>query len=178
MAFENGYKAESYVKECMEKYKNDKLIFSKAMQIIDFFSHQESWPHNYFKLENVMEIVLGQRLEDILQFAAQYLLAEKRDGMKKIEWPDYTPLNFKSDIAAFFYTVSDGIEKAKYGRENPLRYYGIARSISAGSNTKVLKFMRIDGASLDIAVTRADIESIINTLGKMTQDSRELDEER
>ena len=37
MAFENGDQMKDYLGECLEKYKNDKNIFNKALDMINFY---------------------------------------------------------------------------------------------------------------------------------------------
>lgn len=176
MSFENGYEANSYIKKCIERYNGDSLIFYKALQIVTTFTQQTPWPHNYEKLNNISATVLGNSMESIIRFTGQYLyvLNAHNTSMRQIEWPDDLPNNFKEDLVAFFYAVEPIIEQAKYGRTNPLRFYGVARSQTPSSETKILKFMRMDNASLEIEMSKNDIKSLIRTLEIMISDSCEL----
>ncbi len=45
MAFENGDQMKDYLGECLEKYKNDKNIFNKALEMINFYMKRIDWPN-------------------------------------------------------------------------------------------------------------------------------------
>ena len=44
MAFENGYNMFNYCEELFAKYKEDKLIFYKALQILSVFERRNDYP--------------------------------------------------------------------------------------------------------------------------------------
>lgn len=174
MSFENGYEANSYIENCIDRYKKDNLIFYKTLQIIATFTQQSSWPHNYDTLNEVTKNILGNSLSSIIRFTGQYLYALSVPAMNQVKWPENLPNNFKEDLSAFFYTVEPIIEQAQYGRTNPLGFYGVARSQTPSSKTKILKFMRMDKASLEIEMSKSDIKRLIETLEIMISDSCEL----
>ncbi|HML33921.1 MULTISPECIES: hypothetical protein [Sporomusa] len=174
MSFENGYEATAYIEKCIERYKQDGLVFYKALQIISTFSKHPSWPHNFSELDNAVKNILGNRLEGILRFTGQYLYASSVPQMRQVEWPDDLPVGLKEDLVAFYYSISPLIEQARVARANPLRFYGVAMSQIPASETTILKFMRMDGASLELEMTKHDVRSLINTLERIIQDSSEL----
>lgn len=176
MSFHNGYQANAYIENCILRYKKDPLIFYKCIQVISTFSMQSSWPHNYDQLKNVSKLILGDDIEVVLRFAGEYLysLRTKNVGVRQVEWPEDLPTNFIEDLQAFYYSVDSIIERARFSRVNPMRYYGVARSQTPSSDTKMLKFMRMDGNSIEIEMSKSDVERMIRTLEIMIQDSCEL----
>ena len=45
MAFENGYNMFNYCEELFAKYKEDKLIFYKALQILSVFERRNDYQY-------------------------------------------------------------------------------------------------------------------------------------
>lgn len=176
MSFENGYKATAYIDKCINRYKQDALIFYKFMQVLSTFSNQSSWPHNYDQLKNVSKTILGHDIEWILRFAGQALYAARSAhvGMRQVEWPEDLSDSFKEDLFALYYSVEPIIEKARFSRINPLRYYGVARTHIPSSETKLIKFMRMDGGALEIEMSKSDVKNLMRTLEIMVQDDCEL----
>ena len=175
MSFENGYEATAYIDNCIRRYKQDSLVFYKFMQILSTFSSQSSWPHNFDRLKQVSETILGDDIESILRFTGQALAASaEHSGMRQIQWPKDLPDNFKEDLFSFYYSIESIIEQAYFARTNPLRYFGVARSQSFASETKILTFLRMDGKSFELEMSKGDVKSLLRTLEIMVQDSCEL----
>jgi hypothetical protein len=174
MSFENGYNATAYIENCIRRYEQDGLIFYKAQQIIITFTQQPSWPHNFSELNGVITNFLGEKVDWILRFTGQYLYATNVPTMRQVIWPEDLPNGFKEDLVAFYHSMNPIIEQARIGRANPLRFYGVARSQIPASETKIVKFMRMDGASLEIEMSKNDVKYLIGTLERMIQDSCEL----
>jgi len=59
MAFENGYNMFNYCEELFAKYKEDKLIFYKALQILSVFERRNDYPYCTDELSEVCEKMLG-----------------------------------------------------------------------------------------------------------------------
>ncbi|MDL2280299.1 hypothetical protein LJC10_00400 [Selenomonadales bacterium OttesenSCG-928-I06] len=169
MAYENGYKAESYLQECINAYKNDPMIFTKALQTIKFFSHLPTWPHNYNELVFSLKEIFRQNVEGILTFNQQFFDRFLLRYIDKLEWSTDTPNAFIQDLIRFYLSAHPLLEMADAARVTPLRFYALARSNTADSKTKMLKIIRMDGESLEFEVDSTDAKDIIRSLGLMFQ---------
>ena len=176
MSFENGYKAVDYIDECIRKYNNDSLIFTKALGIINTFSNQPEWPHNYDVMAKAILPILGNEIDGIIHFSQQWLFSLKSD-MRQIEWPDYAKESFMDDLKSFTYAVTDLLERADRSRINPLGFYSIARSTSVEGEKKekIFRIIRMDGKTFDLALSRDNIRYLQNVFDRILQDSCELE---
>ena len=175
MAFENGYCAEDYIEECIKKYNVDSLIFTKALGVINMFSNQPEWPHNYEVMKKSLLPILGNDIEWIVRFSQQWL--SQNENTRQIEWPAYTSDNFLDDLRAFSYAVSDLLERVSASRINPLGFYSIVRSTHSlrSDKQKLFRIIRMDGEKFDINLSRSDIKYIISVFDRVLQDNCELE---
>ena len=75
MAFENGYNMFNYCEELFAKYKEDKLIFYKALQILSVFERRNDYPYCTDELSEVCEKMLGYDLNCVTDFLWKYTLS-------------------------------------------------------------------------------------------------------
>jgi hypothetical protein len=162
MAYEDGYKAESYIGTCIENYRKDPLIFSKTSQLLTLFMNRSDWPHCFEELDRATSQILGQPIGSLIFFFTQKYLYDPR-----IEWPDNTPVGYKQDLEAFHIAVNQIIYMAWASRTDPMNYYAIAQARSYNNNYTVIRFIRMDGASLEMIVDDNSIREIIQTLNKL-----------
>lgn len=168
------YRVAEVLKDCIEQYKKDSLIFYKVLQIVATLKSSPAWPHNYEELKSISNHILKHDIESLMVIATESFPGRKRADRKAI-WTEEIPEGFKDDLYAFFIVTIPIIEQAIISRISPLRFYSLVRSGVPRNNTKILKFIRMDGASLDIEVVREDAQEIIRTLGIMISDSCEID---
>lgn len=175
MSFENGYKAKDYIDNCIKKYNNDSMLFTKAIGIINMFSNQPEWPHNYEDMKKAVLPILGNDIEWILHFSQQWLSIN--ENMHKIEWPEYTKESFMDDLKSFTYTISDLMDRASMARVNPLGLYSMVRSTTVvGSKPqKIFRIIRMDGSTFDLVLSRRNIEYLEGVFGRVLQDGCELE---
>lgn len=178
MSFENGYKATAYIDKCMTRYKADPTVFLKVLQMLNVYSSQPEWPHNYIEFKQSAKEIIGDDLEWVIRFTGQYLYAVSQQKaptpMRQVEWPDDLPNCFIGNLVSFFRTIYPVLDRADQARISPLKFYGVARSQTSASDIKIIKFIRMDGASLDIEMSKRDVEKLIRNLEIMIQDSCEL----
>lgn len=170
MAFENGYIIKDHFEQCIEKYKSDSLIFYKALQIINTFKNHNTWPHNINELENILANIIGVKAGSIIYFgqSAFYYFPRLNES---VIWPEDVPASFKDDFIAFYFSIKPLLEPVIYGRVTPLKYYGIAWSRNEQLYSRdVVKFMRMDGVSLELEMDKSDVESLIKSLNQMRQE--------
>lgn len=158
MAYENGNEAVNYIGDCIERYRRDPLIFAKAAQLLPVFMARPDWPHSYEEMDRSMAAILGTSLTSLIfGFTERYLHDEN------IEWPEDLPEGFKEDLEAFHVAVSPIVDQYWMGRTEPMRIFGLARSTTYGDK-QVIRFIRMDGATLDLQVDNSDIDRIIRML--------------
>lgn len=157
MAYENGYEAVNYIGSCIERYKEDHLIFTKAAQIIPVFISRPDWPHCFDELDNAIGNILGESLSNLIfGFTERYL------NDKRIIWPDDLPEGFKEELSAFHLATNSLVDQFLFGRTKPMKLFSIARSQSFDG--QIIRFIRMDGATLDIEIDDTEIEKIIDAL--------------
>lgn len=173
MSFENGYNAKDYISGCMDKYRADSFIFQKALQTIMFFAALPQWPHNYDKMKEAVSLILSCDFGWFLRFMGQYLAYKGSETVRQIDW-SYTTPQFVSEAEAFFLTVNDFLFRATESRICPLKIYEVLCSKSSPSNVSKItfRFVRTDGASLDMEMDVNDIEKLIALLGKSTSEAK------
>lgn len=181
MAFENGYKAINYIKNLIDKYNEDSMVFMKALQVYNTYKLQSTWPHNYKSLNESLSLLFGVDHEMVLKFTSQYLFLENQRrallNSNEIEWPENASEIFINELTIYYNLIHQGIEQAAIARIKPLKFAGLTRSQLPMSRTKMLKLIRMDGESFEFEVDRSDVQTIMRSLGIMISDSCEINDE-
>lgn len=162
MSFENGYNAKDYIAGCMDRFSEDKTIFVKALQIIAFFSNLPQWPHNYSNMKRAVSLIIGSDFGEFIRFMGQYLAYKGSSTVPQIDW-SYTTKQFVNEAESFFVTVDDFLFRCVQARVDAFRIYEVLCSKKATDNgTKnIFKFIRADGASLEMEMSADDIKKLI-----------------
>ena len=184
MAFENGYNMFNYCEELFAKYKEDKLIFYKALQILSVFERRNDYPYCTDELSEVCEKMLGYDLNCVTDFLWKYTLSNQ------IEWnarkvlsckedkevnliEEFTEeegnkivTNFKNEMEAFFITLTPLFENLFMGESSAPRIDRIAQKQTYGED-KTIRFIRKDGETFDITATPNDIKKIMDVFSHM-----------
>lgn len=160
MAFENGYLAVDYIGNTIENYKKDCTIFSQVYSLIPVFLNRSDWPHCYDEFDRAAGMILGESLTSLIfGFTSRYIESDQ------IEWPNDLPDNFLRDLSTFHIATKDLVYQFWAGRTTPLKLYSIAKSSDYPFDEKTLiRFIRMDGANLDLEVDKHDIGTIIRLL--------------
>lgn len=158
MAFENGEEVVSYIGPLIDRYRRDPLIFTKALQLIPVFMARPDWPHCIEDLDKAAEQILGQRLTSIIfGFTERYL------NSKEMIWPDDEPEGFRGALRAFDLAVRPILTQYWHARTDPFRIASVVCSWIGGDKVMV-RFIRADGASLEVSMDRWDMETVGETL--------------
>lgn len=166
MAFENGDEVVNYIGEVIERYRRDPLVFTKAMQLIPVFMARPDWPHSFDDLDKAAEHILGQPLSSIVfGFTERYIDSEE------MIWPDDEPEGFREALRAFHIAVSPIVNQFwMTARSEPMRLFSVASTradritYSGTDPMAVVRFIRADGASLEVLMDRHDIQNVVRTL--------------
>lgn len=166
MAFENGYEVVNYIGPVIDRYRRDPLIFTKAMQLIPVFMARPDWPHCFDDLDKAVEHILGQSLTSVIfGFTERYIDSEE------MIWPDDEPEGFREALRAFHIAVSPIVNQFwSAARSEPMRLFSVAstkadRIESIGAKPmSVVRFIRADGASLEVLMDRYDAQNVARTL--------------
>ncbi len=159
MAYEIGTKVEDYIGECINKYQNDPSVFSKATQLIAVFMARPDWPHCYDEMDEAVMQVLGDSLTSLIfGFTQRYLDDDQ------MEWPEGLPLNFKEELTAFHLATDPIVSQFWNGRAKPMKLFSLAQSFDRYEKTKIIRFIRMDGAYLDIEMDKNDIKNTTRML--------------
>lgn len=171
MSFENGYNAKDYISGCIDKYKLDNLIFSKALQTITFFANLPQWPHNYNAMKEAVSLIIGEDFGWFLKFMGQYMSFKGNNDVNQIDW-SYANESFVSEAEAFFMTTDEFLFRANESRITPLKIYGVVCSKSNfDTNEGTFKFIRNDGQSLEMEMDKEDIKKLSSMLEQILSDA-------
>ncbi|WP_367294289.1 hypothetical protein [Bacillus pumilus] len=157
MAYENGYDILEYFGGSIEKYKQDGMIFSKALSIINTFQNRSDWPHCIDELDKVLKPVLGDSLVH-LGFQGFYL----EDA--NMEWPKDIPNNYKQDAVSFYKTVETLVSQFYFNRTEPLKLFSIVSSEKSNKELRVIRFSRNDGKSIEFEMDDLNLKQAITIL--------------
>lgn len=165
MAYENGDIIEDYFGENIKRYKDDNLIFVKALAIINTFLNRPEWPHCIEELERTVNPILGDSLE-FLGFRGHYFEDEYMKWSEKMD----TPEAYKRDAISFYKTVNPIIMQYYYNRLEPLKLYSIVSTQDTiNSDNKIVRFIRSDGEKLDVQVDNYAIKEAISVLSDLLE---------
>lgn len=182
MAFENGYNMFNYCFDIFEKYKEDKMLFFKGLQVFSVFESRNDYPYCTDELSTVCERIFGCNLNTLSDVLWKYTVAlsdkmtwDARDVLDEDKYPDGNMIStltkedgdklvedFKNDMEVFFITMTPLFEKLFIG-ESVLssKIDKIAVKKTYGEE-KDVRIIRKDGKTFDFTVTKSDAEKIVN----------------
>ncbi len=171
MAYENGTKVEDYIGKSIAKYKQDPTVFLKAAQLLTTFTARPDWPHCYDEMDKAIMIVLGDSLTSLVfGFTQRYLNDDQ------MEWPENLPVNFKEELTAFHLATDPIVTQFWTGRTRPMKLFSLAQSYDSYEKVKIVRFIRMDGACLDLEMDKNDLENAARMLVKFSHFEGEPDE--
>ena len=171
MFLEDGNEIKQCMQLCVDKYQKDNAIFSKAIQSIHLFANQVEWPHNFSVMENVVSSILGSDLKTVLSCADHFVHINDNDDELYdffIQFPGMI-----DELKSFHYIIYDFLQRSSRARVAPLEFFSIVRSRRKAGNKekKVFRFIRMDGKTLDLELSRSNIEKMKTVLeGILQQD--------
>ena len=186
MAFENGDNMFDYCSILFEKYKEDKDIFTKALQVISLFQQRNDYPYCTEELSQVCEKMLGYNLDTVTDGLWKYcirfsdeMIWDPQHVLEDEKYPDGNLLyglpekegkqlanDFKNEMEVFFITLSPLFETLYYGDTDLSGIDKIAKKQTYGDK-KTIRLIRKDGNTFDFSANDKEIDSIINVLAHM-----------
>lgn len=161
MAFENGYIVEDYFGSCIERYKQDPLVFVKVQQIFSSYMSRPDWPHCLDELDHSIHNILGSKFFNFVTF-----FGDKDLDSKLIEWPENLPSGFKEEFTSFYKALWPVYNQGQIARTQPMKLSGISQSLD-GVGYQIIRFIRMDGQSFELQVDIGDVKEIIRTLNDL-----------
>lgn len=184
MSFENGYNMFNYCGKLFTKYKEDKLVFYKALQLFSSFGKRNDYPYCTDELSAVCERILGYDLSWVSDYLWRYTLSEQIEWDATNAWVSEEDVeknlieefieedgnkivsSFKNDMEAFFITLTPLFEDLFNGETSISRIDRIAQKQAYGED-KTIRFIRKDGETFDFTVTKNDIDKIVDAFSHM-----------
>ncbi|GAX92072.1 hypothetical protein [Effusibacillus lacus] len=156
MAYENGYNALDYIGGCYRRYQQDPMIFQKVSNLLMVYKTRSDWPHNLMDFDNAFHTILGASVSNLIfDFGFKYLYDER------IEWPEEAE-SFKHELRAFYTSIYPFLIQGFYATTHPMKFYNIATS--PNDNHKIIRFMRVDGSSIEFIMEDQEIRGLISLL--------------
>ncbi len=162
MAYEAGANAENYIGECIDRYRNDPSVFTRSIQLINMFTTRPDWPHCFDEMDKAVMHILGESLVGLIfGFTQRYLHDDE------MEWPEDLPHNFKEELIAFHLATDTIVSQFWMGRTRPMKLFSIAQSLDSSDGHRIIRFIRMDGAFLDVEMDEGGMGEIIRMLNEL-----------
>ena len=175
MAFENGNNIFDYCGKLFEKYQKDRMVFYKALQLLEYFSGRQDYPYCTDDISEVLERVVGYNLSFLSDFLWKYTIPLGKDmewdintTITEVKKPDLSKEkvqelveDFRNDMESFFIATTPFFEELFMGDPSAIRIKKIALKQTYGEE-KTVRFIRKDGEIFDFSVNKKDVENIIS----------------
>lgn len=184
MAFENGNNAFNYCYNEFQRYVKDNNIFSKALQIMQYFEGRSDYPYCLNDMDFALENVIGVSLSTLANYQAKHIIgnddymvwdatdvllgepsfeASSQNIIKDLENGENIADGFKREYRAFLTTISPLLDKLFYSESS---YIKLAKIINKPTYDEehVLRFIRNDEAFIDFLILDEDIDKICESL--------------
>ncbi|HBZ5209452.1 TPA: hypothetical protein MJX78_003709 [Clostridioides difficile] len=162
MSYENGTDFIDYFPNCIDKYKEDSKIFDRAILLLNVYMQKPTWPHCINEYKSHAEKILGEDPEFIGKYGLQLKQFYDEDENAKLS------KEFKNDLYTFSNSTYDILDNSYIQRINPIGLYSI--SSLARENDFILKLFRNDKKSLELELSKSEIQSIIEHLESMIEE--------
>ncbi|MCI9025422.1 MAG: hypothetical protein HFG92_13485 [Dorea sp.] len=187
MAYENGYNAFNYCHIQFKRYREDKMLFTKALQTLLFFQTRSDYPYCVKDMDFALEQILGLGITQLACYERKIILEyDKRvywnakDVLVSEPFLDEIPgtnivedlpeekaniliENFKKEYQSFLMTIGSLLDEVYYGEDNTVKLAKIITKPVYGK-TNVLRLIRNDNQYLDFNVDEEDIDKLCTTL--------------
>ncbi len=164
MAFENGDQMKDYLGECLEKYKNDKNIFNKALDMINFYMKRIDWPNCIEDLDQKSIDVLGVPIIDLTWGVGKYI------NNPNMKW-DNIPKDFKEDYIFFYNCVGEVYNQYWNGRFYPNRLNNLSY-VKGSNDIYYLRFSKNNDEKIEVEMSVNEINYLIDSLKNIMGECR------
>jgi len=195
MAFENGDNAFDYCSGIFKKYREDNLIFVKALQCLQFFQTRSDYPYCTEQMSEVLLRLVGYDIDVLVNSVYKYTLQlvddkqwdaskvfavyEPSEKMGEVEFENLIAdltmeesakivESFKCELQSFLITISPLLDDLLIGDASTNGLQKIAIKQTYDDN-KVVRFIRNDDQYLDFALNKGEIETLCETLSQVIE---------
>lgn len=180
MAFELGDNPFAYSVEIFEKYKTDRLIFVKTLQVLQYYQCRNDFPYCLDEMAEAASKVLGGSL--ISLFFCGYIFTDENAewNPKKVFSPKIEePLNlvkgfadeeieeitntYKADIQSFILATSQ-LKAAFFTKDSSRFGIKTIATYTNSSGNKYIKLVRNDDASLELEMDDGSMHFLIEQI--------------
>lgn len=175
MFFEDLEAVKQSMQSCVDKYRGDNTIFSKAIQNVSMFANQSEWPHNFPVMARVVSSALGTDIKTVL-LCAEHLTNINDNDDELYDFFLQLPA-IVDELKSFHYILHDFLQRSSRARVAPLEFFSIVRSTRKMENKEktIYRFIRMDGETFDLELSRSNIEKMKNILVEILQKDTELE---
>ena len=194
MAYENGSNIFNYSPEIFLRYRKDKMIFAKALQIIQIFQTRVDYPFCFDEMDQAISLILGAPFQSFFFCGYVYINAVNED--------DYDPTQVfdpeseknvnlveglsEDEIKNIDEEYRDAIKSFTISIQHlsadvfPPENGGLGLKSVAYNRTndqyKKIRVIRNDNESLDLSLSKDELEFLIRQLSEIYSDGEQSDE--
>lgn len=186
MAYENGNNAFDYCPGIFDKYKDDRMIFSKAMQVIELYKGRADYPYCVEEMCQAVSLILGGPFDSFFFHGYVYGVANDQivwnaknvDGLYGTvnmveeltsEEAESLVRQFKNEIQSFTLATSSLYHDIIENDYSRMGIKSIAYS-KGDRGTKSVRIIRGDNSSLDFSLNKREVDFMIEQLSKIFSD--------
>lgn len=190
MAYESGSNIFSYCAPVFHKYRNDRMIFYKALQIIQFYQSRRDYPYCFDELIEAVDKVLGGNLITFFFHGYIFINAEQDEDFDPTkvydsetdseisiveDWPleEVKSLSrvFGDDIQAFTLALSN-LSRDYFSKEEKKDGLRTIAYQVLKNNELSLKIIRNDDNAFELTLSIPEMEFMITQLENIKNQNR------
>ncbi|KFX54669.1 hypothetical protein FDC50_09975 [Clostridium botulinum] len=161
---DNGDNINKYIKETMKKYKSDKTIFDKTMNILNIYMQRKDWPICYNEFIDISKDLLGADVENLFLDFEVFKILKSVSNEYELELED-----FKKDISLFFKVFYSIMDEYYSYRDNPIGLKKIMK-LNIVNDKQTFRVIRNDGEHFDLLISKEEMKKIISTLDEISKE--------
>lgn len=183
MAYENGHNVYNYCTPLFERYIEDNMIFTKALQIVQYFETRSDYPFCINELDDAIEKILNTTISGMAHYEAKFINYDL--GIDQMEWDPCHVLgeeeievnlleklnvtekcskNFQNDLEAFCITLKPVFDAIYQQQDNLMQLKKVTYKNVSNRDRGVIRFIRNDDEYFDIDMNYRDVKFLIKTL--------------
>ena len=188
MAYENGSNIFNYSPEIFLRYRKDKMIFAKALQIIQIFQTRVDYPFCFDEMDKAVSSILGAPFQSFFFCGYVYIRAVKKEdydptqsfdpasektvnlveGLEEHEIDDIAE-EYRDAIKSFTISIQHLSSDVFPSENDGLGLKSVAYN-KTDEHVKKLRVIRNDNKYLDLSLSRKEIKFLIDQLNEIYND--------
>lgn len=190
MAYESGSNIFSYCAPTFHKYRTDRMIFYKALQIIQFYQSRRDYPYCFDELIEAVDKILGGNLKTFFFQGYVFINAEQDEDFEPTSvyvqetdstisivegWPteevESLSSTFRDDIQAFTLALND-LSRDYFTREEKKDGLRTIAYQVLNNNELSIKIIRNDDVAFELTLSIAEMDFMITQLESIKNKNR------